>query len=644
MIRFGQFISGFVAISVLAAVGCGGGGTRFSLLQQPVDVKASDRSINYRGSTTKFVFVADQFAGGVVVVDQRREEIVDLDAHPDFDETILPVGGETTSLAVDDSGSLPRVFVADAFARKIFAFQIESPAATGQSFLVHTPVDLGTTVEGRASRSLFRDRGRASSPTFGQLVLDPNLAQNENWEVEYIKDDVGYRVTGSVSGEQVNRAVEGTEYVSDTGAVRFLIQSGGERTTKNDRFLFGTTVATPWTLTGKPEDLHISGTQLFVVTSDPPQVVTYDLSTLTETASINLTAGSMPGRAYLASEGTLYVSNRASADVFAVDTTALTQRSISAPSVNRAVGLDAGQQFLYVISASEKEVHVLDATTDALITTIRLSHFGSRFASLELDGLGLALVSTVSGGIDVVDVASQSRLDTVNRGGDTESEAFATEFFDALPLSQPELIAVNTADGVTRTERWQVVYEGIIPGAHRLAATVSGTQVTAATASFVSNLVAVGDTVILNPTSEGEEIVVTGVTSETELELSSAPTLQGAVTLEVRATQSYVVIGSESGAQAGRVVEGTSFLSDDGGMALTVRPSRDYPTTRGDYFTFLTDEGIDPIQSFSKRLGQGIAVFTRPDRTVPTAYVAQQGTGQVSALNLSTFRERRTIQ
>lgn len=91
---------------------------------------------------------------------------------------------------------------------------------------------------------------RASIENFGDgtmTVLDVNtdVSRYESWKATCINaqptGQETWRVVGSLSGEQVNRARTGTAYISDGGAVRFLISTRVLPFRVGDEFVFVTT-------------------------------------------------------------------------------------------------------------------------------------------------------------------------------------------------------------------------------------------------------------------------------------------------------------------------------------------------------------------------------------------------------------------
>ena len=622
----------------------GGGGRRFSFMRRPVDVSVSNLDLAFDGRQTRFVFVVDQFSGVILTIDQDKEDVVDTEDNDGFDETPIPVGGEPVALSVEDRPSSPRIFVADGFGRQILAYDISSPADPTADILSYAPVDLGGLSTGRTSRALFKNSGRASSPVISPITVNPQVAQNESWEVKF-EGSKGYKVEGSKSGQQVNRAFENQDYQSDNGAFSFEIASGGERTNSDDLFRFITFVTQPLSLTGRPVDMQIDAKNLYIVTTDPALLIVLNLESLTVTNTISLSDGSGvnadPNNAVLGNNH-LYISNSSGTSIFDVNLSDLTVLALNVDISTQALGLDAVNQTLYLFPFSKRQANLWNLSSGTTAGTISLTDFGLHLSTFDLDGVSFGLVSTSSGWIDVLRLNDKTRVDTRISGGDTQSDTANVRFSDTGLKSDPELISVTTKDNVTRTERWQLVYEGVIPNT-RMAVTISGNQLSISEGSFASLKVQGQDLLVLDPTGSSEEVLISEVTSAQTLSLASAPAHQGSVEVEVRASKNYVAVGSESGVQMARVLENTPYTSDEGAISLTLRASRNKPTTREDYFTFLTIEGIDPIGNSDKRIARKGVVFVRPGQTDPTAYVVEQGSGVLSALDLRKLRVRKTI-
>ncbi|MFH1018669.1 MAG: hypothetical protein V1798_10890 [Pseudomonadota bacterium] len=630
----------FIGGLAFLLAGCGSSDAPFFILQAPVDIQASSKDIQFNSRTTRVLYVANQVGGTISVLDQQQERFVDTDTGDDYANSPIAMGGEPSALYVQDRDPAPRVFAADAEHRELWAFDAIPPSDPALNELPHQAVDLGATAVGRNSKPLLQDVGRRSSPNLAQVSVDPALAQSEQWQVRFSEDGANYVVTGSKSGRQTGRATEGKPYATDNGAVSFTITTGGDPTTDGDTFRLGTVVGKPLPLTGRPVDLKSDGSSLFIVMADPPSVAVFDLASLSLSAPVDLADTSgvtpLPGRSAFVN-GHLFIPNSAAADAFDVDTTASPTLSVTVLATNIksfSAAADGVTNFLYLFSPGTRQMARFDLSSSAVASPIRLTDMGRTLVPYTFNGAPFGLIPTISGPLDLLDLTSQQRVDVNPTGRVPQSLALGVQFSDTGPPSTPDLLSIDTVDGVTQAERWQLIYEGVVPGTS-LAATVSADQLTSATATFLSSGVQAGDHVILDPTGSPEEVAITAVASDQTLQLEAQPAHQGSVDIEVRVSGSYLALGSESGAQTRRAFEGTPYTSDSGAIALAIRSSLPNPTTRDDYFTFVTTDGIDPILNGANRWPSAVAVITRPGDTRLTAYVANTNTNGISVIDLS---------
>jgi len=93
----------------------------------------------------------------------------------------------------------------------------------------------------------FDDVGQTSDPEIyldtstGRYITMPTcggVALSENWLLTYDGISGDWRVEGSTSGEQIGRAREDERYVSDDGAISFLILSGTQPSSDGDALTF----------------------------------------------------------------------------------------------------------------------------------------------------------------------------------------------------------------------------------------------------------------------------------------------------------------------------------------------------------------------------------------------------------------------
>lgn len=95
----------------------------------------------------------------------------------------------------------------------------------------------------------FTDLGASSTPallidsdTGRRVTTNPcgGLVRSETWTLTYDGAQGDWMVSGSLSGDQVNRAREDERYLSDNGGFSLLILSGPEASTDGDEFRFAT--------------------------------------------------------------------------------------------------------------------------------------------------------------------------------------------------------------------------------------------------------------------------------------------------------------------------------------------------------------------------------------------------------------------
>lgn len=72
----------------------------------------------------------------------------------------------------------------------------------------------------------------------------PGIAKTEFWSITYDENRQGWEVEGSESGVQLSLAAEDTRYVSDDGAISFVIRSGARPSQDGQAFRFSLTAGT----------------------------------------------------------------------------------------------------------------------------------------------------------------------------------------------------------------------------------------------------------------------------------------------------------------------------------------------------------------------------------------------------------------
>ena len=194
------------------------------------------------------VDVYDLVAGGWFDPNPADPEVQGIDLG-------APISGLSASLGpvrlqqVTAWGAYPFVPAVVVATQDGFVFMLD--ATTGCGVVTergpHGPNELLDSSSG-AIYSYLQDQGVLSDASLAvdsygtgeQITMSQcgGVARGESWEVVYDSSTVSWNVTGSLSGEQETAAFDDQRYVSDHGAISFLIQSGSAPATDGDRFEF----------------------------------------------------------------------------------------------------------------------------------------------------------------------------------------------------------------------------------------------------------------------------------------------------------------------------------------------------------------------------------------------------------------------
>jgi hypothetical protein len=179
------------------------------------------------------------------------------DPNPDTADTDgIPLGAPISGLAAsvdtvwlqqeNSFGAIPRIPVVLAATQDGLAHPLE--ASTGcEVKTIEGPHGPTPYTNVQDDFIVLEDQGETSSTIFWldeesgyQVVTSPcgGITRSEEWTVTFDAATQSYEVEGSFSGVQQNRAKEDLRYISDTGAVSFLILAGTLPTTDGDRFSF----------------------------------------------------------------------------------------------------------------------------------------------------------------------------------------------------------------------------------------------------------------------------------------------------------------------------------------------------------------------------------------------------------------------
>jgi hypothetical protein len=511
--------------------------------------------------------------------------------------------------------------------------------------LAHTYADLGGAEVAIASTPTFFDNGNSSTPTISDVVTDVNKTVQENWFLS--SNGKGqWRVEGSISGRQLQDATSDQAYTSDNGQISFTIFEGERVATDGDRFLFGTIKIKPLLLNDTPAAAQLIDNTLYIANRDNQQVDLLDLNTMTFSTPIPLNDGTsnkvIPTD--MQRDGThLVISNRGKGNsIFVIDTATNTIQSFIVGFTNNRLLMRPGTNQFFILPNNIMKVFAFDFNTLSISDpNIVLNNLPISAALLAGDEgiLGNALIVKQNNAIDLADLDTRKLLDTRD-SGDPESTAGGILFFDSGAFSNPSLADIITQDGITKTESWTLNYQGVVENSPSTTGSSNANVFLDPTATYTSLKMQIGDQLIIYPDNPSlrEEIAITEITNDTNLLLASTPTNQGSsLPYEIRIASGYTMKGSLSGFQSNRAIEGKSAQSDSGEITFSISPANvSSPTTRGDYFSFDTDDGITPIGTTGD-YGIDIQVFEKK------AYLINQNSNNISVISIAAFQEQTVI-
>lgn len=639
-----------LTFSLLATACLDSGNSGIKHFSSPQRMLIASEDVTFEGTARRLSYISNFSGGNITIMDIRNRRIIDTDSFDD-EETPLTVGGTPTEIfewrpSGLDSSLAYKVVVLEAKNKRLFIVDAkEITDSKGVNTLTHVFADLGGAEIVTAGTPAFFDRGSLSDPTISDISVDPAKTVPENWRLT--SNGKGrWQVEGSVSGIQTNYAFSNTPYTSDGGEVSFTIFEGQRLSTDNDTFFFGTIKAKPFTLNGTPGAAQLLGDNLYVADNDNHNIDVIDLNTLSVTTQIALNDGS--GNPVVASDmqsnGTkLVVANRgAGQSLQVVDLSDNTVQSFNIGIASQRLLTRAGGNEVFIMPINSFAVAIFDLNSNTLqAATIPMANLTISAALLNGDeGVsGNALFVNQNNAIDLVDLDSHKRVDTRDNG-DTESFASQILFFDQGGDSNPSLSDIITQDGITKTESWVMIYEGIIKDSPGTTGNVTGQLLDDPMVTFSTLKLRVGDLVIFSPDdpSLSEELAITEITTDNKLMLASTPTHQGAaLDYVIRANKAYTISGNRSGFQTNRGEEGKSGQSDGGEITFSISPATlTTPTSRDDYFSFDTNDGITPIAS-SGDYGVDIKVFEKK------AYVVNQNSNNISMIGIASFDEDTVI-
>ena len=201
------------------------------------------------------LFVAPVGGSRVDVYDLATSTWVDANPVTEAVEGVFlgsPVSGLAASkgpawLQREDAwGAVPRIPTVAVATADGYLFQLEG--STGCAVVENRGPHAPNPTYDADSYAALLDQGNTSDSTLWiddgtgeQVVPSPcgGVTRTETWTITYDSAKLSWDVEGSTSGVQLAAAFDDQRYLSDTGAVSFLIASGARPPTDGDRFVFG---------------------------------------------------------------------------------------------------------------------------------------------------------------------------------------------------------------------------------------------------------------------------------------------------------------------------------------------------------------------------------------------------------------------
>lgn len=638
---------GFITAILLLLTSCGGGSSdKPSRFFKPRWVDGASNPVTLKGRSAKVVYVSNHLAGNIIPIDTERRRSVDTDL---FDDALTPIAVDTMLGQISVQESETDSFAYDIFAisegnNSLYMLRANSEGSEGELFLGHSFVDIGDALKCTNSEPFFEDKGNASNPALSEIKLKEGVTKTENWLIIYSSDKKAYTVEGSLSGLQTASAVEGQTYTTDDGGLSFKIYSGSRQTTHKDNFTFGTTCVKPLSLSGKPKSFLLDSGKIFIGIYDSAKISVYNEGDFSFVQDINLNAGFTP--LWLTNAGNkIWVADDSGNSIAEIDpqTYAVVYHDAGQP-VSFISAIEGDTNSLYLLPASSNMLLMFSISENEVKKNLTLTDLPRSFTQVSdgENGEKRALVTNITSKVDLVDLTDWKLIDQTDRS-DNESFASSAVFNDTGARSEPKAVNIETLDGIVSSQRWLFTYNGVVASTYSESGTVSGNNLSDAQASF-TDLVKAGDVLVINPISgTKEEIPITSIVDDNNLTLAKIPDNTGAIVYQIRTTSSYFVMGSVSGPQKSRLVEGTTYSSDDSSISLNIIPSLNYPTTQGDTFTFTTDDGIESIDLDGKILPFHMKTVERQSDGRELVFIANEGSNDISVVEVLSERERSTI-
>ncbi|MCI5073167.1 hypothetical protein MRY82_09545 [bacterium] len=638
----------FCLICLMVLSACSGRTqSTFHPLNRPIDIQSFENTIQIDGRQIYVLAVLDQLNKGLAFINSQSRDFIDLIESDEAPMTLVPMAGNPVAMATEETQSNEmRVWMIENENNRMYA--VDFIQGTNPRFEF---VDLSVNREGLYTRAIFENAGRGIVETLNQapdvhdFMVDSDSAC-QSWEATYDSKLNSYRIISSKTGEQDAQALENSVFTSDDGLHSFIIEPGSLDTSNNDQLTWFTCSASYLDLSGDAVDIHIIDDQAFVLLNNSPKIDVFDLNTLSFTSSIPIPGAASVKNATVQG-GAWFIPDTELDQVYRFDFSMQSVESIPLP--NKVVSaVEVGTDTLLLALKTEEKLLVYNTNSQTIEKQIFMPSYINGLMDYSDTGQDRVLAYSRSGTVDAIDISSLSRVDFSRSSGDKESFVQGNiEFYDTGSFSEPELIGLSTQDGVTRSESWQLIYEGSVSNLVALDANVSGSSLDIVGFDFSQSNVSEGDKVVLYSAMGQETRLINQIVDADTLELNNNSTFSGSVTVTVKANDSYIVKGSISGEQSTRAIENQAYSSDQGDLTFLIRSSNLYPSTSGDFFSFRTNDGINSMDTTDLNLRSNISNALYLDNAISNrneAYLIQEATGRVLLINLDEDNLVKTIR
>jgi hypothetical protein len=418
-------------------------------------------------------------------------------------------------------------------------------------------------------------------PTLRGLRLHETRAAQEVWTMVW--KGQSFSVHGSTAGAQAKEALPGSPYTTDQGELAFTAALNGQEPE------FGTTIHVPVLHAiesvdagGLVQDLLVSddGAWVFAVVlpdTGAASLAVFDALSFTEIDRIDLPAGSVPERMTADHfDGRAWVADSADVDGAGrvlrldwipgdLDTLAITPVPVPEPAIDVDPGADPDADRLFVAAAFSDALWMLDGTTYAPLDVNPITP--------EIDP---TRVSTLISGI----ASSERPIETWDL---SDADVRIPVYGIFVSTFAGELYWVDASTGCQVFANWVGAY---------LDSGFADPQGLFNDGGFTSD-----PQLITDPYQAGASSTDVNVFDAGWVATSRCGGVTRSETWVARydeVEQSYEVEGSFSGVQEGRAFEGDRYITDGGELSFLIQPGA-LPTTQGDFWRFIVNDGVTPI-------------------------------------------------